>query len=97
MCLDGEKNDRIIGPAIPSHFALDGLPAVEYSDDLNPTGLGKIETGIIEPMLPKHEFYGGDLTELLGGMLAFASGILFLFFSEIVGVALAIEKNTRKE
>ncbi len=53
--------------------------------------------GIIEPMLPKHSFMPGDMAELIGGVSAIVSGLILLFFSESVGVLLAIEKNTRKE
>jgi len=51
--------------------------------------------GIIEPLLPKHGFSGGDAMELGGGLAALFFGVVSMLISELVKVMLAIELNTR--
>jgi hypothetical protein len=51
--------------------------------------------GIIEPHQPGHAFGGGDVVEIAIGMILAVGGLIVVAFSEVMGVLLAIEENTR--
>jgi CBS domain containing-hemolysin-like protein len=53
-------------------------------------------TGIIEPMLPKHVFAAGDAFDFFCGAAVAVVGIGVVAYGELIGVAFAIEANTRR-
>ncbi|MCO5247712.1 MAG: hypothetical protein M9887_02015 [Chitinophagales bacterium] len=52
--------------------------------------------GILEPMKPRHYFSENDLMQLITGVSIILFSLVFIAFSELIQVFLAIEKNTRK-
>ncbi len=52
--------------------------------------------GVFEPMMPKHSFSFEDLFDFVVGAAAAVIGIVVVAFAEIIGVAFAIEANTRR-
>ena len=55
-----------------------------------------VVAGLIEPSLPNHTFGPSDTTDLLVGSVTTVVGLLFASLGELIGVAFAIEANTRR-
>jgi len=53
-------------------------------------------TGIIEPLLPQHQYGAGDAFDFLVGAAVAVVGISIVAYGELIGVAFAIEANTRR-
>jgi hypothetical protein len=51
--------------------------------------------GIVEPQQPGHVFGSDDILAISFGALLLLFGLLTVAASEVIGVLLAIEKNTR--
>jgi hypothetical protein len=51
--------------------------------------------GIIEPSLPNHMFAASDVFDLFTGAASAVVGIIVVGYGELIGVAFAIEANTR--
>lgn len=53
-------------------------------------------TGVIEPLLPQHRYGAGDAFDFLVGAGVAVVGISLVAYGELIGVAFAIEANTRR-
>lgn len=51
--------------------------------------------GVIEPIQPGHRFVNEDALQLMSGLVLSLIGLLTVAFSEVIGVLIAIEENTR--
>ena len=52
--------------------------------------------GIIEPLLPQHRYGVSDVFDCLVGVAIAIVGIGIVAYGELIGVAFAIEANTRR-